>query len=627
MSTDIGGRSSLTSGVRGDNQITPGSGTLVERIRAARGVPTATLELARVIESGDNHGLALLRLSVLATFTAEPMGPYLVVEGAARGLNVETRFAPFNQLELQVLDEASPLYKGAPDVILIGARLEELAPRLVHRFAALRAAEIAEEIEAVCARLRSLMGAIREHTEAALLVWNFARPMRFSAGLADSSLRPSQALVIDQLNSRLAEIAEEVSHCYVVDFAALVSERGIARLSDRRMWLRARMPFGAEGLSAAAYLVARYLAALRRIPKKCLVLDLDDTLWGGVLGEDGPGGIRIGMDHPGTVYRAFQEYLLSLRDRGVLLALASKNDREEALRVLATHPDCVLRPELFSAIEIGWGDKATSIQNIARSLSIGLDTLVFFDDSPVEREWIRTQLPQVTVIDAPADPVWYADAIESSEAFDTLRTSAEDQRRAVMYQQESQRRQLHTEQTSLESFLRELDIEVRIGTVGPPTLPRVAQLIAKTNQFNTTSRRHTEAQIEQMVNNGAIGVWARVSDRFGDSGLVGVALALPDGADGTWRIDVLLLSCRVIARGVESTLLSEVARRVRQRGGRHLVGEFLRTPRNEPAETVFRDHGFAPMDDGGRLWLYDLADPGPRTAVHIKVKLEDERDD
>jgi len=330
----------------------------------------------------------------------------------------------------------------------------------------------------------------------------------------------------------------------------------------------------------------------------------------------------MGADHPGTQFRAFQEYLQNLRDRGVLLAIASKNDRDEALQILATHPDCLLRPDVFSAVEIGWDDKATSLTNIARDLSIGTDSLVFFDDSAVEREWVRTRLPEVAVIDVPADPLEYVNAIESAELFDALGISGEDRARAMMYQAESRRQLLQTEGTSVEAFLAGLEIKVVIGAVGPETLPRVAQLIGKTNQFNTTTRRYAQAEIEKMIAGGAIAIWARVSDKFGDSGLVGVAITVP-APENVWRIDVLLLSCRVIGRGVESTLLSELARRVRQHGGRTLIGEFIPTARNEPAEGVFPENGFTPVAGSAGRWTFDLTNEGPRPSPFINLTVND----
>lgn len=603
------------------------SGSLRDKARAARGDVGAVLELARTLGADADASSEVLRVAVLSTFTAAPLAPYLIVEGAARDLRVIPAFAPFNQLELQAFNERSELFSGQPEVIVIAALLEDLSESLCYRFAALRQEEVAAEIDAVTVRARELVEGLRSRTSAAIFILNFAVIDGSAGGLAAPVLDPSQASAVAELNAKLAYAVRGVSDCHVVDFAGFVARRGADRIRDRRMWLRARLPFGSEGLAGIGALVARYIAALLRPARKCLVVDLDNTLWGGVLGEDGFGGIRMGHDHPGTIFRSFQQHLVGLRDRGVLLAVSSKNDRDDAIRALAEHPDCLLRPDLFSAVEIGWGDKATSIRNIARDLSIGLDAVAFFDDSAVEREWVRTQLPEALVIDVPADPLAYIEALENSEAFDSLQISPEDQKRASMYRDETKRKRLREELPSSDAFLRDLEIKVRIGTIGGDTLPRVTQLIGKTNQFNTTTRRYSQAEIEGLLARGGIGLWIRVSDRFGDSGLVGVAIAVPTSNPGDWLLDVLLLSCRVIGRGAESVLLHETARLARRSGGRRLMGEFIHTPRNEPARTVYRDHGFASMDDSGALWVYDLAEDGPQRPDHIELTLEYDPDD
>jgi FkbH-like protein len=599
--------------------------SFVERAHAARGSVTAVMDLARAVGAGACEGLLPTRVGVLSTFTTEPLSPYLVVEGAVRGLHLEPQIAPFNQLELQAFLSDGPLYAQRPDLIVVAARLEDWAPALSHDFVIPRGdGQPSSAVDALLDRMRALLVGIRERTSVPVLIWNFAQPIHLAAGLADPSARPSQASLIQQANDRLAKIIGGIPDAFVVDYARLVVEQGLVRITDRRLWYRGRIPFGSEGLMAVAALTARCIAAVRRVPRKCLVVDLDDTLWGGVLGEDGPGGIRLGEDHPGNVYKAFQRYLLSLRDRGVLLAVASKNDRDDAVRVLSSHPDCILRPEHLSAIEIGWDDKASALRRIAHDLSIGTDALAFVDDSPVERAWVATHLPEVAVIDVPADPLGFVDAIEESGVFDMLRFSAEDRKRADMYGDEQDRRQLQAHAPSVGEFLISLAMTASIGAVDARTLPRVVQLLAKTNQFNTTTRRHTGSQVEEMLASGAVALWIRTQDRFGDSGLVGAAIAVPESMDGAWRLDVLLLSCRVIGRGVEDALMAELVRRISVKGGRRLIGEFIRTERNAPAAGFFERAGFAPAGSDGRYWARDLKDGDTRPPSHISVTIEDD---
>ncbi len=379
-------------------------------------------------------------------------------------------------------------------------------------------------------------------------------------------------------------------------------EMGLRQLYDARLHAVARTPFSVLAQIELARRMARLIRAIHVPPIKCLVLDLDNTLWGGVIGEAGLAGIEFGNDYPGSAYRDFQQAVLSLRDRGILLAIASRNDQPQAREVFERHSGMLLRWEDFAATEIHWQDKAVSLRRISESLRIGLDSLAFYDDDPVQRESIRSQLPEVTVIDVPVDPLLRSASLLDCEAFDCVAITDEDRQRAALYERERQREHARHETTSLAEFLTQLHIRATAGDVDSATLPRVAQLINKTNQFNLTARRYTEGEIHAQLNAGAIGIWLRVTDRFGDYGLVGAAFALP-GPRGEWRIDNFVLSCRILGRQVETALLSELARRVQNAGGKRLAGEYVPTARNSAASDFFASHGFEPQD-GRWIWTF-----------------------
>jgi FkbH-like protein len=599
-------------GLRPDRQ-------LLEKCRKARGNVAATIALAREIEAEGAANLTSLRVAVLSTFTSEPLQPFMVVEGAIRGFALRLLAMPFNQLELQAFKSDSDLYASRADVIVIASRLEDTAPALIDEFLTLSPQDVDQHIGAFATRVRTLVSGLRARTAAPILIWNNAQPWLLAAGLADPAISPSQAGVVERANAALAEIARGTPSVHVFDYSRLTVEQGLHRLVDRRLWHRARMPFSGVGLEAIAARTARYLSALFRPACKCLVVDLDNTLWGGVLAEDGIGGIALGEDHPGSIYKAFQRYLLSLRSRGLLLAIASKNDRDEALSVLATHSDGILRPDHFAAIEIGWHDKATSLRRIANELSVSTSALAFCDDSAVEREWIRAQLPEVSVIEMPEDPLQYVPTLDDAVLCETLRLSSEDRSRAEMYGAEAGRRRQHGE-VALEDFLKALEIQAEVGPVDVATLPRVAQLLARTNQFNTTTRRYSEAQVSDLVAGGAVVLWVRVRDRFGDSGLVGLAIASPDLAEaGVWHLDSLVLSCRVIGRGIERVLLRETIRSARGRGAQKLIGHFVTTAKNEPASSVFSDNGFSMVTPDRSRWIFDCRTDQLPLSPHIRV--------
>ncbi len=571
------------------------------------------LRLARELEA---CAAPALKVAVLASFTADFLRPCMVVEAARRQLVFDIWLAPFGQIEQQMVDERSELLATPRDVVLVMVRLEDWLPDLGSRFVSQSPAALAEVRAGLRERFNALFQNLRRHCKAKVLVGNFAAPTWCAAGVADVSLAPSQMSFVQQLNDDLAAVCRSLPDVLVVDVARTACELGLGRWRDERLEYLAKAPWSSEACAAVAMAVARRARPWFAAPKKCLVLDMDNTLWGGVLGEAGLDGIALGPDYPGNVFLDFQQRVLALRDGGILLAAASKNNSTDVEEVLARHPSCRLKREHFSAWEVHWEDKAASLRTIAATLNISLDALVFFDDNPVERQWVREQLPMVTVLDVPASPMGYARTLADSGCFDLLALTAEDRQRAALYQEESTRQELRQQTGSLEEFLQGLQMTLTVGFVDDATLPRVAQLLGKTNQFNLTTRRHSAAELQGLVAGGAIALWARVKDRFGDNGLIAAAVVVPEpDKAGTWRIDTFLMSCRVIGRGVETALLALLEKCVHSRGGRLLVGEFVPTAKNQPAAGFLPEHGFSPVTD--HLWHLPLDQPRALPAYFI----------
>lgn len=581
-------------------------------ISAAPGSPTSRTEYLRQasqILRARNPELLWLKIAVLSTFTADFLKPCLVVEGSRLGLGLDVWLGPFGQIEQQALDITSDLFQSQPDLVLLQPRIEDLAPCLAYRFLSLDPTEKAEREQEVVNILTRTLAGLRAGSGALIVLGNFSPVIVPCAGIADGDLEDSQASMIQRLNTRLAELGRVFPDVLVLDTARISAETGLLHWHDNRMNWIARAPLSATALSHLSRAVVRRLRPRFFSPKKCLVLDCDDTLWGGVLGEAGIEGIHLGPDYPGNVFVDFQRRILALRDQGVLLAVASKNNASDVEAVFAKHPSCQLKREHFSAFEVHWGDKATSLQRIARILNIGTDSIVFFDDNPVERAWVRDQLPEVTVPEVPAEPSGYAAVIEQGKWFDPIHLTAEDRKRSELYRQEILRRELQSDVGSAAEFLCGLDMRLTYGLVDSSTLPRITQLLARTNQFNLTTRRHSEAAILAMLDQGGACLWIRIRDRFGDSGIVGVALAVPEVTPSTWRIDTFLMSCRVIGRRVETALLALLEREIWDRGGRHLRGEYFPTAKNQPAAAFFKDHDFTPGDSEGTQWSLTLIQP------------------
>ncbi|MBX3161003.1 MAG: HAD-IIIC family phosphatase [Deltaproteobacteria bacterium] len=403
---------------------------------------------------------------------------------------------------------------------------------------------------------------------------------------------------------------------YFVDLEAVSGLAGRAQFYDPRQYHWTKQPFSMAGAAELARHVVAGIRALVTGPKKVLVLDLDNTLWGGVVGETGPLGITLGGTPEGEAFVAFQRHLRGLARRGVLLAVASKNNPADAREPFGAHPDMALAIDDLAAFEASWDPKAMALQRIADALQLGLDSFVFFDDNPAEREHIRQALPEVEVVEVPEDPADYLRALEAGLWFEAVALTDEDRARTAQYAVERQRAELRGAASSLDDYLASLEMCARVRDLDDTDMQRAVQLIGKTNQFNLTTRRHSEAHVRALLAGGAVAVTVRVRDRFGDHGLVSLAIAVP--RDGDLVVDTWLMSCRVIGRTVEQLVLAELVRRATERGLHRVVGEYLPTAKNALVARLYDDLGFAALDASPAGSRYALALPCaalPRTFV------------
>jgi FkbH-like protein len=392
------------------------------------------------------------------------------------------------------------------------------------------------------------------------------------------------------------------------------------------MWYLGRAPLSAEAMQLLARTHATFVRAVSGIPRKCLVLDLDNTLWGGVVGEEGISGIKLGQSYPGSAYCDLQRAILLLSQRGVVLAINSKNNPQDVEEVFRAHPDMVLKSEHIASRRINWQPKPDNMLEIADELNIGLDSLVFLDDNPAECDLMRRSLPQVMTLEAcdakgNPDPLGSLRLLLDGGVFDKLSFTAEDRRRGAQYQQQAARRRSERSATSLEDFLRGLEMTASVCEVDEFAFPRVLDLIHKTNQFNLTTRRHSATRLEQMIDDPQWGAFSlRVRDRFGDNGIIGAAILRLEGDLGT--LDTFLLSCRVIGRNVETAFLRYLADWARRRGANRIEGEFVPTRKNTPAADFYRRHGFeevsGPDNGNGNRWRLRLDEIGFQWPEYIQ---------
>lgn len=561
-----------------------------------------------------------LRLALSGHGTLEPLGDYLRVALAQEYFDAPTFVSGFDQWAQDLLDSNSELYAHRPDVIALRFEADALFPK---------SGDQAGDIAVGLARIEEVLDAATKHApNATLLIQTFPVPDYAPLGMLDLLEKDGQRARFGAINTALFELARtRKGRLLLLDAERLEARHGKGRVRDARLWYMASLPYSESFLPVLAQGYVALLRALKGKTKKCIVLDLDNTLWGGVIGEDGIAGIKIGgTGAPGNAFADFQRALLDLRDRGILLAVCSKNNPDDIWPVFDSHPEMQIKREHIAAWRVGWQDKATSIREIAKELNIGRDSLVFLDDNPMERGLVQQELPEVMTPELPRDPALYTTALNALTVFETVVRTEEDKQRSRLYQEQQERKafaaalgveegELGASDASgasggLTEYLRRLSMVVTLATLTPFTVPRVAQLLGKTNQFNVTTRRHTEAQIQNMLENpNDWGVWTvRVSDRFGDSGLTGVAIVHKGASE--WEVDSFLLSCRILGRGVEDALMTCVIHAAHAAGATVLRGLFLPTTKNAPAAGFFIQQGFSETryDSDARYFALDLAD-------------------
>jgi FkbH-like protein len=565
------------------------------------------MSIAREL-SAKSHGLRPIRIVLLASFTTSLFDAFLKVEAARFGFGLSIHHGGFGQFEQALLQNDWVPADDMPVALVIAMRLEDIDPDLAFRF--YQPGRLSFEALAAdgLQRIETTVRLFREKAQGPALVANFSPPEFRPLSVFEANSPDSLTSKILELNRGLLERLRELGDAFIWDYAGLVASCGARSWTDPRLWSLAKTAVAPANQPEFAAHLMRTLQGVIFPAAKCLVLDLDNTLWGGVVGDDGPGGIVIGDDYPGSAYKQFQRAVLGLKDRGILLALCSKNDPDVVEEVFKQHPDILLRSDDIAAQRINWQSKSDNLKELAAELNIGLDSLVFFDDNPVERAEVRSKLPEVTVVEVPTDPVFYVEALYAVADFDVPALTQEDRGRAASYQAERQRRVSAEQAGSLEDFLASLDMRLEFGTLDDTSSQRIAQLVAKTNQFNLTTRRRSQDEIEQIAARDDAGVyWLRLADRYADMGLIAMAIVIGEGRDLV--IDSLVISCRAANRGVEQAMLAFLADEARQRGFSRLLGEYIPTARNHVVSDLYSRMQFAldTESDGARVYSLDLA--------------------
>lgn len=537
--------------------------------------------LRRLKSAGAGAGRHI-RVAVLGSYTTSQLSALLPLAGLTCGLDIEVYEGGYGQFRQEIFDAASGLYAFGPDVVVLAVHAGDLG--------ASTTASAEAGLEEQVSTWSVLWDAIARHSTASIVQHAFVAPAPETLG--NAALRDPSSLSrrVHALNARFADVAPATVS--FVDCDQLAASVGKQTWFSPRYWYTARQAVSLACIPLLARHTAAVIAARVGTSRKCLVLDLDGTLWGGVLGEDGVDGVVMGEGATGEAFSAFQRQVKQLKERGVILAVCSKNNPADVDEVFARRAEMVLARDDFAVLRVGWEDKPSQLQAIAAGLRIGVDSLVFADDNPAECELVRQLLPDVDVLELPAEPAEYGRVLASYAHFESLPLTHEDRERAASYQSRAHAAELEQSASSLEEFWRSLHMSMTVDRLADATTARAAQLIGKTNQFNLTLRRHTTAEVEAMAADPAwIGLCFRLADRFGDHGFVGLLLAHQEG--DLLNIDTFLMSCRVIGRTVEDQMLSVLVGEAQRRGCTSLRGHFLKGPKNDLVSGLYPRLGFS----------------------------------
>ena len=558
-----------------------------------------------------------LKVAILSSFTLNGLSETLHVKCSDLGIRYQSYVSGYNQYNQEILNSKSKLYNFSPDVTFLIIDVRNFLGNSFHS-----AHNMSDDERKILAKekindLENLIHTFENNSKSKLVMTTLDVPSYSPSGIIETKLEFGFHEMIEEINTSLRQISKKHVSLYVYDFRQFISKFGENNIFDYRQFHLGDIQIAFNFIPFLANDFISYIKPMCGTNRKCIVLDLDNTLWGGIVGEDGFDGIELGDTPNGKAFVEFQKELLSLWNQGIILAINSKNNLEDAMKVISEHPNMILREKNFANIQINWDDKAINIKKIADEINIGLNSIVFFDDDKINCERIKQEFPEVLTVNLFGDPSQFSTILKELNDFNVLQRTAEDKKRGEMYSQQRERKNLERNVSNLNDFLNELDIRVKIKKSNNFLIPRISQLTLKTNQFNLTTRRYQEEEIRNLSNdtNFSVGC-AQVLDKFGDNGVTGVYIVKKN--ETYWTIDTFLLSCRIMGRGVENAILSQILKEAKLNGVKELRAEFIPTSKNKPAENFLADYGFTNQDN---FWVYKLNND-IKSPNHLKVETE-----
>jgi FkbH-like protein len=584
--------------------------TLQSGVSKALRLPTSAADLMRQRQSLKTEllkqtNLIPARIAILGGSTTTEVKGMLELFLLAQGIQPSFYESGYNRYSEDVLFGNPDLWNFKPDVVFVHTTWRNVShfPELMQS-----EAEVEEAVRNEMARFEAFWEKIHAELGSVIIQNNFDLPHLRPLGNLEASQSFSRVNFLQRLNTEFAKYARSHSRFLINDIHYLCAQVGLNAWYGRTYWYSFHMALSPAATVPLAQNVAAIVKSVYGKSKKCLVLDLDNTLWGGVIGDDGVQNLILGSDHPvGEAFLDFQRYVKDLQRRGVILAVCSKNDIENAKEGFS-HPDSILKLEDFSAFKATWNPKPDSMREIAAELNIGLDSLVFVDDNPAERALVADQLPEVAVPEVGTDVSRFAEVLEHGHYFEVDKIVQDDLNRSAYYNSNAQRSSYQSGFRDYGEFLASLEMTAEIGPFSPVYLERITQLINKTNQFNLTTKRYTSAEVESISRDpGFITLYGRLADRFGDNGLVSVLIGRV--SNDSVELDLWLMSCRVLNREMEFAMFDALVEQCQARGIRKIVGVYIPSKKNNMVAAHYAGLDFTGLSEtsGDRqVWQYDI---------------------
>lgn len=560
--------------------------------------------LAQAMEN-DESEYRKLKIGILRNFTLDPLTLALPIQLVARGFSAETILYEDYQLDELILNKNGDLYSNNPDVVMLFLAFDELIPEIAYGFHSFRDGTINHEVAAAISRVKQYLLEIRKNTSVPILLLN--APFRYLSphGVFDAMYSHSHRAIIWELNTKLSLLCSTIADCIILDLHGIVSKIGEKNATDARQWYIAKQPFTFLCYHHLAVEIAKIIKTLFIAPMKCLILDCDNTLWGGILGEDGTEGVALGNYYPGNCYLDFQRFIKDLKNKGIFLALCSKNNENDVLDFIKNSSNMVLSLDDIATYRINWQDKASNILEISKELNIGLDSIVFVDDSDLECAWVKSQLPELSVIHLGANPSKYVASLHSTSYFDTRNITDEDLQRTEMFKGAKQSAINAESFDDYSDFLKSLDLKIEFSIDESKHIKRISQLTNKTNQFNFRTIRYSESQVREIINSEQfLTISAALKDKNTDYGIISVVILTLK--DKVAFIDTFLMSCRALSRDVDRAMLSMTAKICYERGINLIEGEYIPTKKNIIIENWFEGSNFQKVENKDNSWIYKL---------------------